>query len=93
MTQTTTTRARVNRKPYILIGVGIIAAIVGWRIMAVAAARKAYAQDVSDYTIALGGLPDGAVASAVALGHLGLGVLIVGLVVAVVGGVLAVARR
>ena len=77
-----------------LIGVGMVTAVAGLLMMWRASVRKDREQDVSDLTVAMGGydLNSHAVQAAVTLGHWGLGILIVGGVLAL-GGLLVVAAR
>jgi multisubunit Na+/H+ antiporter MnhG subunit len=92
MSQQTTQR---NHLPTWLIIVGIPIAIVGGIIMAVASSKAGYARNVGDLTEAMGG-PGGYnvdLEAAVTLGHWGLGVLILGVVLVLIGIAALAVRR
>jgi hypothetical protein len=93
MTQPTPT-TQPNYLPTWLIMIGVPTAIVGGIIMAVASNKAKDARDVGDYMGAMGyGGRNVDFEAAVTLGHWGLGVLILGVVIVLIGiAALAVKR-
>jgi hypothetical protein len=85
-----------NHLPTWLIIVGVPIAIVGGIIMAVASSKAKFARDVGDFREALRGGDVGRnvdLEAAVTLGHWGLGVLILGVVIVLIGIAALAVRR
>jgi drug/metabolite transporter (DMT)-like permease len=81
--------------PLWLMLAGAALAVVGAIVMSVASGRQDKAQLGSDFSRAYGGLadPHGALASAVTLGHIGLGIMIFGGALILVGLAAQAMRR
>jgi hypothetical protein len=94
MTQPPPPTVQRNYLPTWLIIVGVPVAMIGGIIMAVASNKAKFARDVGDYEKALGmGGRNVDLDAAVTLGHWGLGVLILGVVIVLIGiAALAVKR-